>query len=183
MVSKIQRVTVHELSHLIVYLYVGGDVKSIRTMQLKPSSGYVDILSHTVANNYFAHACVALAGPIGDKLLNVEGYDNPKTGDMKNANQRINYWVSENDSKENFQSEFDLALRVTEDILAVHWEFIHILAAETHTLLNKQNVISRTKMQNLARLILSQWDKDSVTYYKHPKAFTAQSHMKNENEK
>ena len=169
--EKMNRVKMHELSHLLMHLYVGGSPESVCDIQLKPNSGCVTLQSYTIAEHCFAHACVALAGPAADKVLGIKNYDNPKTLDMNNFMHRMGRWVSRNDSSGSMQSEIEKAWNATECFLVAQWSFLQELAIRCDPLMNGNNVITRTKAQKLARFIIDTMNKRGIHRYQSPEAF------------
>ncbi len=169
--EKMNRVKMHELSHLLMHLYVGGSPESVCDIQLKPNSGFVDLQSYTIAEHCFAHACVALAGPAADKVLGIDNYDNPHTSDMDNVVHRMERWVSSNDSSGSMQSEMEKAWNVVDRFLADQWSFLQELAVICDPLMNGNNVITRTKAQKLARFIIDTMNKRGIHRYQSPEAF------------
>ena len=169
--EKMNRVKMHELSHLLMHLYVGGSPESVCDIQLKPNSGFVDLQSHTIAEHCFAHACVAFAGPAADKVLGIKSYDNLKTSDMNYFMHRMGRWVSSNNSRYSLQSEIEKARNAVDRFLTGQWSFLQELAIRCDPLMNGNNVITRTKAQKLARFIIDTMNKRGIHRYQSPEAF------------
>ena len=165
--DKYKHVCIHEMSHLVVFLYLGGSPDDIREMQVKPNNGYLIAFSHSIALNYFTHACLALAGAISDSLISGEiEYQ----GDIDEAKGRmrqglIQRGVSQQDLERTFDFEYQIAWDFTRSILVEQTQTILQLAAEADGLVNTQKKISRTKIQKLSWNLLGVWRKKVVHYY------------------
>lgn len=163
------RISNHEMSHLVVYLFLGGSPDAIKNMQIKQKVGYFDQTSIPIANNNFARACVSLAGPVSDKMIGVDY----KGCDLSNAKIYIGYasaelTMSEDDQKCWSVSEFQRAWNFTQDILVGQKELIDKLRIVGLEMINGSNLITGRKLKKLAMGIISQWNELNVGYYSHP---------------
>ena len=167
-ISKFSHVSVHEMAHFVVYLYVGGPIDKIRTIQLKPKSGWFESYSFSVAENYLANSCLSLGGPVSDVLISMK---EPNKNDIIKAKGiiRLGLLRSGLDASESaVQSEYEAAWQLTEIIITEQKELICRLAEQGVNLMNANNLISCKKAQRLGQSVLDEWSRNEKKYYLHP---------------
>ena len=163
------RISNHEMSHFVVYLFLGGNPDDVKDMQIKQKVGYFDQISFSIANNNFARACVSLAGPVSDQMIGVDY----KGCDLSNAKTYISYAgallsISAEKKKEWEVSELERAKNLTQSILLDQNEMINELKNRGLEMINGSSLITKNKLQKLAKEVIRRWDDSDVKYYKHP---------------
>jgi hypothetical protein len=167
-ITKFSHVSVHEMAHFAVYLYVGGPIDKIRTIQLKPKSGWFESYSFSVAENYLANSCLSLGGPVSDILISMK---EPNKNDIIKAKEIIRLGLLRfglDDSESAVQLEYEAAWKLTEFIINEQKELICRLAEQGIKLMNANNLISCNKAQKLGKEVLDEWSKNETNYYLHP---------------
>ena len=167
--NKFSHVSVHEMAHFVVYLYVGGPVDKLREIQLKPTSGWFQNQSFSVAENYLANCCLTLGGPVSDVLISMK---EANKNDIINAKDTIRRGLLSSDldaSELAVQSEYEAAWRLTEGIITEQKELICRLAEQGINLMNASNLISCNKVKKLGQAILDEWYDNETNYYSHPR--------------
>ena len=167
--ERLLRTSHHEMSHLLVYLFLGGSIDDIKDMQIKLTVGYFDQRSFPIGNNYFARACVALAGPVSEKMMGID-----YAGcDIANAKQFIkgavySSGVAEADHQKWMDFEYSAAWKFTQDILETQKDMLEELKIKGVKMINGSNLITRNKLKKIAHEVIRHWDESEVEYYKHP---------------
>lgn len=157
------------MSHLLVYLFLGGSTDDIKEMQIKPTVGYFDQISFPIAENYFARCCVSLAGPVADLMIgiNYAGCDISKTKEyLKQAANEAG--ISEVDKEKWIDNEYSNAWDFTHTILSDQKDMIDQLKIRGVEMLNASNLISKNKLKKLAQDVIKQWDETGVAYCMSP---------------
>ena len=167
--QQLLRTSHHEMSHFVIYLFLGGSPEAIKDMQIKQSVGYFDQKSIPIANNNFARACVSLAGPLSDQMIGVDY----KGCDLSNAKTYISFASAQQSMAEEKRKEWEIfelarAREFTYGILLDQKEMIDELKDIGLQMINGSNLITRNKLQKMARQVISRWDELDVNYYKHP---------------
>lgn len=169
MLDKQTHVINHEISHLVMYLYMGGSIQDIREMQLKPLNGYIRQISHDIAESYFSNCCLALAGPVSDGLVG----ELHSEGDIKNAHERLRKGLSQNGLKgealnERIDWEYKRSWNLTEKVMIENQKIIMRLVDEAALIMNKNKIISKNKIQKLAKSVIAEWNNRGYKFFKYP---------------
>lgn len=172
MLDKQTHVINHEMSHFVMYLYMGGGIQDLREMQVKQLSGFFQHRSCGVAENYFSHCCLALAGPVSDGLIG----EMHTEFDISNANKRLRTGLSQKGFKgesldEILDREYKLAWLLTEKVLIENERIIRRLVGEAASLTNASKTISKSKLQKLAKAVIAEWNACGYEFFWAPESF------------